>query len=397
MSKCINRDTGVSYLRINDGDYVSEDYFYPYPTEFIFIDLFFVSLLSSKGEYFLLLDFAGYIDPVNLENNKKSLFSVPYTTMPVLISKGSGIDRPSQYGTIWQEFHDFMKNKSNEIEAAEAQLRYGMGIQHWVTEKGDTYLEYKFSNTGRVQKCYCVREHFVSNVEEIGILNLKDPDCLFHHYYLPLKKSENYEWNKDNGQIIFLDKCIPENVVCQILRPAKLKKYAIAVDGINQDFSYDETDLYELDLFSPKRNYNIKRKSDGLSTFDNQKEKEQRSSGNSYSVNIYGAPSGLQIQQGTSDSMQTQHSIKQEVDYTELQNVLDKLSDYKSIFNQEFGERSDELELALEEATEAIKTQKVSNLQKALGSIKSIMEGAAGSFVATGVLTALSQIPHIFG
>lgn len=102
MGKCINRDTGVSYLRINDGDYFSDDYFYPYPTEFIFIDLFFVSMLSSKGEYFLLLDFAGYIDPVNLENNKKSLFSVPYTTMPVLISKGSGIDRPSQYGAKWQ-------------------------------------------------------------------------------------------------------------------------------------------------------------------------------------------------------------------------------------------------------------------------------------------------------
>lgn len=109
-----------------------------------------------------------------------------------------------------------------------------MGIQHWVTEEGDTYLEYKFSNTGRVQKCYCVREHYVSNVEEIGILNLTDPDCLFHHYYLHLEELENYEWNKGNGQIIFLDKCIPENIVCQILRPANLKKCAIAVDRINQ-------------------------------------------------------------------------------------------------------------------------------------------------------------------
>ena len=109
------------------------------------------------------------------------------------------------------------------------------------------------------------------------------------------------------------------------------------------------------------------------------------------SLNIYGNVTGLQIQQGNNNKMQVSYD-NTNLNHEKVQVLLQQLKSYKDQFPKEFGEKNSELICAIEDAQAALNSGNTGKLDIALTSIKNIAEGAAGSLLATGILSALSSL-----
>lgn len=64
--------------------------------------------------------------------------------------------------------------------------------------------------------------------------------------------------------------------------------------------------------------------------------------------NFYGEATGIQIQQGTNNSLQDQ-TITQEFNYAKVKEVLEQIKKYDSMFDEEYGEKAPELRNMIEE------------------------------------------------
>ena len=110
-------------------------------------------------------------------------------------------------------------------------------------------------------------------------------------------------------------------------------------------------------------------------------------------VNVYGNVTGLQIQQGNNNKMQISYD-NTNLNLEKVEVFLQQLNSYQDQFSREFGEKSGDLVCAIDAAQIALDSGNTRNLDKALTSIKSIVEGAAGGILATGILAGLS---HLWG
>ena len=104
-------------------------------------------------------------------------------------------------------------------------------------------------------------------------------------------------------------------------------------------------------------------------------------------INFYGNATGVQIQQCSTDSKQRQkYTVLTESNVEEYQAILDQISKFQSQFKDEFGEKSEELIEALNQAQAALERKDDSMWKKALCVIRDIATGVTGSLIATGIL-----------
>lgn len=108
------------------------------------------------------------------------------------------------------------------------------------------------------------------------------------------------------------------------------------------------------------------------------------------SINFYGNVSGSQIQQGSNNQMHFTNNIA--VNEEKLQLFVEQLQQYKTLFPQEFGEKSGILVKALDDVQIALNTKNKTLLGESTKIIKDVATGAAGSILASGILASLSAL-----
>lgn len=108
--------------------------------------------------------------------------------------------------------------------------------------------------------------------------------------------------------------------------------------------------------------------------------------------NFYGEATGIQIQQGTNNSLQEQ-TITQEFNYAKVKEVLEQITKYDSMFDEEYGEKAPELRNMIEEIEVLLqKRENPSKIKMVLTEIKNLSIGIAGSLIASGILATIAPI-----
>lgn len=125
------------------------------------------------------------------------------------------------------------------------------------------------------------------------------------------------------------------------------------------------------------------------SSFEKALEKHQKEIYNTN--NFYGDVTGVQIQQGTVNSSQTQ-TITQDFDYDAAREIVDNIKKYDGFFEEEFGDKASDLrekinslEILLE------KRENPSKIKLLLTELKNLAVGVTGSLIASGIV---AQIPN---
>ena len=106
--------------------------------------------------------------------------------------------------------------------------------------------------------------------------------------------------------------------------------------------------------------------------------------------NFYGDVTGVQIQQGTVNSSQTQ-TITQDFDYRAISDIIENIKKYDGLLDAEFGDKVSELRekiASLEELVE--KRDNPSKIKLLLTELKNLAIGVTGSLIASGIA---AQIP----
>lgn len=108
--------------------------------------------------------------------------------------------------------------------------------------------------------------------------------------------------------------------------------------------------------------------------------------------NFYGEATGIQIQQGTNNSLQEQ-TITQEFNYSKVKEVLEQIKKYDSMFDEEYGEKAPELRNMIEEMEVLLqKRENPSKIKMVLTEIKNLSIGIAGSLIASGILATIAPV-----
>lgn len=106
--------------------------------------------------------------------------------------------------------------------------------------------------------------------------------------------------------------------------------------------------------------------------------------------NFYGDVTGVQIQQGTINSTQSQ-TITQDFDFDAVSEVIKNIKKYDSVFESEFGDDATELRNKLDEIEMLIENKEnPGKIKTLLLELKNLAVGVAGSLIASGIV---AQIP----
>lgn len=156
----------------------------------------------------------------------------------------------------------------------------------------------------------------------------------------------------------------------------KLKQY-----GLISSYNYYISGCWEITILP------------GLLTYFERKEKAIMQEKQSYNTNhFYGNVTGVQIQQGTVNSSQTQ-TVTQDFDYEVIEDIIKNIKKYDEMFDAEFGDKALELRERIARIEELIeKRENPSKIKMLLGELKNIAVGVAGSLIASGIA---AQIPGI--
>ena len=108
--------------------------------------------------------------------------------------------------------------------------------------------------------------------------------------------------------------------------------------------------------------------------------------------NFYGEVTGVQIQQGTVNSSQSQ-SVNQGFDYAEVAEIIEKIKKYDSFLDDEYGENALEMRNKIDEIEVLVqKEENPSRIKTLLSDIKNLSIGVTGSLIASGIVTLLSRV-----
>lgn len=106
--------------------------------------------------------------------------------------------------------------------------------------------------------------------------------------------------------------------------------------------------------------------------------------------NFYGEATGIQIQQGTNNSLQEQ-TITQEFNYAKVKEVLEQIKKYDSMFDEEYGEKAPELRNMIEEIE--VLLQKRENPSK----IKMVLSADISDLVSKmPIPTSISELQDVY-
>ena len=108
--------------------------------------------------------------------------------------------------------------------------------------------------------------------------------------------------------------------------------------------------------------------------------------------NFYGEVTGVQIQQGTVNSSQSQ-SVNQGFDYAEVAEIIEKIKKYDSFLDDEYGENALEIRNKIDEIEDLVqKKENPSRIKTLRSDIKNLSIGVTGSLIASGIVTLLSRV-----
>lgn len=112
-------------------------------------------------------------------------------------------------------------------------------------------------------------------------------------------------------------------------------------------------------------------------------------------LNVLGGVSGSQIQQGTTNSIQTMH-VEAGFDYETVLGILQKIqkASRSDDFIEDFGEYADKLKDAVTEAIELTNNkEKPSKIKNILSTIKDLAMRVGSSVLASGIVGMINQVP----
>ena len=149
----------------------------------------------------------------------------------------------------------------------------------------------------------------------------------------------------------------------------KLKQY-----GLISDYNYYIVGCWEITILP------------SLLTYFDRKESAILREKQSYNTNnFYGDVTGVQIQQGTANSSQTQN-ITQDFDYGAIGDIIEKIKKYEDLFDAEFGDKASDLREKMDRLEELIeKRENPSKIKILLSEFKNLALGVSGSLIATGI------------
>jgi hypothetical protein len=108
--------------------------------------------------------------------------------------------------------------------------------------------------------------------------------------------------------------------------------------------------------------------------------------------NFYDKVTGVQIQQGTNNSLQEQ-TVMQEFDYDKLTKILEEIKKYDITFDTEYGEKAPELRSKIDEIEILVQNREnPSRIKVLLADIKNLSIGVAGSLIASGIISIVNAI-----
>lgn len=184
-------------------------------------------------------------------------------------------------------------------------------------------------------------------------------------------------YKEGNYRITNNDVNIPEYMESNlILEFEKLKQY-----GMISSYGYYMSGCWELMLLPCMLTY-FERKEIAIM-------EEQKSFNTN---NFYGDVTGVQIQQGTVNSTQSQ-TVTLDFDYAAVDEVIKNIKKYENMFDSEFGDKAVELKNKLDDIEELIKKKENPNRIKGLLiELKNLAMGITGSLIAAGIA---AQIPGL--
>ena len=107
-------------------------------------------------------------------------------------------------------------------------------------------------------------------------------------------------------------------------------------------------------------------------------------------VSIYGNASGVQIQQGNYNSTQTQdNSNLSDADVEKFQRILNQINKCRFLFEEEYGEKTDELIVALDQAQDALIKKDESQWKKAVSFIRDLTVEVGGGIISASIIGIL--------
>lgn len=118
------------------------------------------------------------------------------------------------------------------------------------------------------------------------------------------------------------------------------------------------------------------------------KEKET----NNFTNNFYGDVSDVQIQQGTTNSIQTKN-VNSGLDYELVGKIIDQIKKYDAMIDEEFGDNAAEFREKIDEISFLVEKQdKPVRIKNLLSDIKNLAIGVGGSLIASGIVNLLQGI-----
>ena len=132
---------------------------------------------------------------------------------------------------------------------------------------------------------------------------------------------------------------------------------------------------------------------DGIEYFkDKEMQMEENQKITNNTNNFYGEVTGVQIQQGTVNSSQSQ-SVNQGFNYDEVAEIIQKIKKYDSFFDDEYGENALEMRNKISEIENLVqKKENPSRIKTLLNDVKNLSMGVAGSLIASGIVALLSSV-----
>ena len=111
-----------------------------------------------------------------------------------------------------------------------------------------------------------------------------------------------------------------------------------------------------------------------------------------FTNNFYGDVSDVQIQQGTTNSIQTKN-VNSGLDYELVGKIIEQIKKYDGMIDDEFGTNAAELREKVDEISFLVKKQeKPDRIKSLLCDIKNLAIGVGGSLIASGIANLLQGI-----
>lgn len=159
-------------------------------SEYWYLDLYIITLddfdgiFSSSTHKYLVLEYPSYTE-INSDNQiNDCIWSVPY--MAYLFQK-TGTRRYKTVKEIAKFYEKEIADHQKLFDELENYRFYHMGISNYEKIEGLHYIEYKISSRQPDKwKCYYIQEHYITNIDSLGLLNLTDPEGMHSYRYYPL-------------------------------------------------------------------------------------------------------------------------------------------------------------------------------------------------------------------